>query len=1115
MASELSRILGETDDRLTRLFHIFERDVLDSGAEKLTSYQKYECIFDYLGVGALIVAYGIYSLLGDKEKKSAYCINYYPIEEERVRNTRLNGKSGKQKGRAVFLVDNKADSTSYQTFVFKDNKSWKIDEKKKWEAIKRYLFKSLLNTDHSYVNILNIFYDLIDEPESKLKPLFSMKEYFGHNIDKVKEIVFDKKSLPSNKKSFENKYKLSTKLNYGPYYDYMAIAIKNRNISNAKIQVGTDAYKQFWDSHRKNILKWANANIEYVQTTIPINDRLVKRPKGNIVIVSQARLSEDELGPIKIFAEFFISRLTEVEYSYANMMRLDEIKSANMKAGITNILIDSFSHNVSAHSLAELKWWFEARGNVTKKRFYVDDSNMKLEIRTDGAILIDVSMLKEIEAHYEHLGLIDSTYNKQYCSVHDLIRFCKSPALEVRFQVPTKDDKQLYPSQSRDFKKGFYPRLPVPLDSEISQFMKFLRDKASFWSGVARDIPFGGQSKTWYEIIWDDFLNNPLYLGTIASSEGIGKLNIWLELNINGDVAKGLFVQVDMSLLKEELKMEATDGLEFEGNGECRKYSFIKLGNKFDELRKILLDSRYTVFLPGGVVGEHAFFTLIENTIRNIKHYKVPAVVKQIQNNGINLVISIKAINKTLYQIGIWLGHMTELARSVNGLDTHIVLEMTRQLLEDVVTEGHPRLGGNSQDKICAAMLINNTFRSVEDEHQQIDNSYFPWLTYSGHNGKKEMRVPIKNYLAIKKELNNSQEGQSALWEDAKAKYSLSYGSQREGTIRKYFYAWQSKLYKKIPSYTTSIKDNPSRYKFALIPENDRDNRFRLGAMESGLIRRVSEKTINLRTSEQKAYMLWLKSWLRIQSKGSLIELFQQGASGRDLIGKIILTDECLMFVGVEARNKPLHINNRTKKEILVAHGGISTNTDALCRVRSHGILQTNMGMLYELPHMKSRKSFVAELAEALLTKILIFDNRLSERLGSYRALSDQLSLIVKDENTGEFNKAIKDKSINILVLHLSFIESMKDNKGGKYAENRINQFIEDKLSKHINRSNFVLVITSGRGRIEWWETIKSQYKVFTIFRPIETLLNAVEAGISFKDDIDIKYNLIKALFGS
>ena len=58
-----------------------------------------------------------------------------------------------------------------------------------------------------------------------------------------------------------------------------------------------------------------------------------------------------------------------------------------------------------------------------------------------------------------------------------------------------------------------------------------------------------------------------------------------------------------------------------------------------------------------------------------------------------------------------------------------------------------------------------------------------------------------------------------------------------------------------------------------------------------------------------------------------------------------------------------------------------------------------------------------------------------------------------------------------------------------------------------------MLVITSGRGRADWIHKVEKEPQI--TFRPIETLLSAIEDGVSMKDDYQIKHNLCNLLYGS
>ena len=312
---------------------------------------------------------------------------------------------------------------------------------------------------------------------------------------------------------------------------------------------------------------------------------------------------------------------------------------------------------------------------------------------------------------------------------------------------------------------GFFPRFPVPIDYALFPFLRFLRDKGAFWSGVTRDMPCGGESKSWYEILWEDFANNPLYLGTIAKSEGITKININLAVRKDDSWIAGRFITIDMSIIEYEETLSQNHSLEsitallstnikddecaFDENcaipyQKYSKYALIKLGKCFKSFREMLSQEKFSAFLPGGVVGEHALFTIFENTIRNIKHYKEEKVLNEIKKNGIDFWISLEAkpleIKQQerlkdkpleLFEVSVWLGYEAKLYPEVDKPEDILWKKVTDRTLQPILEEsGVPRMGGNSQDKACAAMLFNNRFSTVESQDSLRDIEYFPWIHY-------------------------------------------------------------------------------------------------------------------------------------------------------------------------------------------------------------------------------------------------------------------------------------------------------------------------------------------------------------------------------------------------
>src|SRR5690606_9251327 len=113
----------------------------------------------------------------------------------------------------------------------------------------------------------------------------------------------------------------------------------------------------------------------------------------------------------------------------------------------------------------------------------------------------------------------------------------------------------------------------------------------------------------------------------------------------------------------------------------------------------------------------------------------------------------------------------------------------------------------------------------------------------------------------------------------------------------------------------------------------------------------------------------------------------------------------------------------------------------------------------------------------------------------------------------------------NFLVVHLSFIETLMKHKGYRDLGELI---LKDIVGDKIVPDNFIIIITSGRGRADWREDLLKFDEVtppakpgqkpcttFTTFRPIETLVAAVENAITMGDDIELKYRLVKTFFGS
>ncbi len=928
-----------------------------------------------------------------------------------------------------------------------------------------------------------------------------------------------------------------------------------------------------------------------------------------------------------------------------------------LKTALISILVDSYAHNISAHSLSALKWWFELRHKIADKRFFIQGKGLHLASFQPTSLDITRAMLQgTTEKYYAALGLTDSVYNSQYCSLFDILNFRLIPEEVNKFLIFDKSNQRYAPTVTDNYpdNKGkvsaekiergigpnsrieincFNPQFPVSLDYALYPFFRFLRDKGAFWSGVTRDNAYGGESKTWYQVLWEDFANNPLYLGTIAKSEGVSKININLAVKHKNNWTHGRFLTIDLSLMdyeeriannpnlkieyqkqdfdviassinnndegisldivrnqerseidatilrKLDNKLESTLlGVENNEIEQCHnaneanyikpyrysKYAFIRLGERFSEFREILSSAEYTIFLPGGVVGEHAIFTIFENTLRNIKHYKNLDCLSTV---GIDFWISIEPeklnisgvssdTNKPneLFKVSVWLGHKTKLVEDdhENGKMNIVYSKLSNTTDSPIMDKyGMPIMGGNSQDKACAAMIFNNKFSSVEDK--QVGNrgnrnqDYYPWVHFTTNVTDQpymsDKDLPPSKIKCRTSKLDHINE---------KSRYEKTLEQNSYGYLKKHFYIWKNDDYIFINPASDLSGENISRFKFVIISSKILDNKIILKVIQEGVIRILIDKDDLLRTKLEieipkryndagnkharirderlrLLYSVWLEKWIL------------------NLNINIYTANDITRYSSVIIENKAPYVKYTItmsgKKmdgiNIPFSHGGIDELSS--CNVRSHGVFWEKYfrnvvqkqfknlleGNVQNAINEGLNLHLLMDFAEVVATNVFIFDNRIKNRMpindDKLNVFRKSLKLVVEEERAfdkkkGEsfknhFDQLMKEyESPNVLVMHLSYIESLGYKEMNK---NSMNNFIHNELKDLIKNDNFILIITSGRGRDLWKEGLEKKYLQKTIFKPIESFIHAIESGISYNDNFDVKHNIIKVIFGS
>ncbi|HZW40315.1 MAG TPA: hypothetical protein VFF33_13535 [Ignavibacteriaceae bacterium] len=830
--------------------------------------------------------------------------------------------------------------------------------------------------------------------------------------------------------------------------------------------------------------------------------------KTSILKIEESKIIQ-ELNTIIKYHYFFLA-LKEQK------LRLEE---KNLKTAIISILVDSFAHNISAHSLNAIIWIYLKRLEQLNHRIRVDNNDLSIQVLYSGkngktCKLISNSELvkssKEALIDYEKLGKDDSTFNMEYFSLQDVITYADYDIIGRLFDFE--------PLISDNIKK--IPNIPVPLDNELKPFLTYLNEKSAFWNGVTRDISSGGMIITLYDLIYS-FADNPLFLGTIAHSEQIHKISIRIGhnnvprefININLD---SLFQsitppqnndfleqndyleilndvddfidtfsfknQINEDLISDKIPeslqrikrshREIYDGFLDYLKSKCKSnfysvtsppYKFVTLSAEFAELRRELTDNK--VFIPGGVIGKHSLFTIFENTLRNVKHVLIEGDLE------IKLNIRIEDVpDKPLFKISTWLDHPSKIDKEK--------IEKTKN--ERIITEDDkPRLGGTSQDKVCAAMLFNNLFSEVNSSRfYDLDGNKIEW--------------PWINQEVI------------------------------NGCVHRSFYLWQGSLCNSLNNEQLSgdsrkIIENPSRFLFSIFNTDEIISKHLIS--ENGIIRILRIHDIHENANKEEIYAVWNSIWIKHNSPLYLTK--NEAASQYQVYPHVIkLVNgyweyEFLGANGVRLEKKELGIR--------FAHGEISENSTNILQYRNHGPLVENYvkrGSQLFSNSLIFERSSMGEMIETFLTKIDIYDNRIYVRIKERNKLEILKSLFLnvfsesciengKDKEVS-FKNYNKSSAINIVIIHLSYIESLN------YNETSVDKFVEDYFKDFLN-INSKLIITTGRGRGLWWDSLKRNEKlcINILFKPIDSLLAAVQDGLIYKDDYLIKYNLMKVIFGS
>ena len=114
-----------------------------------------------------------------------------------------------------------------------------------------------------------------------------------------------------------------------------------------------------------------------------------------------------------------------------------------------------------------------------------------------------------------------------------------------------------------------------------------------------------------YDILWKDFIGNPFYLGSIAYSEKVRKIDIGITF-FDEEIRDENKHYISIKTIEKDAENKTYNGVlasvdlsQIASIDDREKSLFVQKGADFERLSAKLKECQ--VFFPGGVVGKHAF----------------------------------------------------------------------------------------------------------------------------------------------------------------------------------------------------------------------------------------------------------------------------------------------------------------------------------------------------------------------------------------------------------------------------------------------------------------------------------------------------------------------------
>jgi hypothetical protein len=505
--------------------------------------------------------------------------------------------------------------------------------------------------------------------------------------------------------------------------------------------------------------------------------------------------------------------------------------------------------------------------------------------------------------------------------------------------------------------------------------------------------------------------------------------------------------------------------------------------------------------------------------------------------------------------LGVWLNHPVSLIDQKTNRP--VIYKIHDMLKGSIINEkGAPILGGTSQDKICASMLYNNTFYDVENKE---DDSKYPWIKISSSIEDSKDIFPEdmteKDYADTFTNSKGILKKYFWLW---KGKELLEVDDEKDfkkENVNRFKFLRIINRVKEEELKAQARSEGVIRILYNT-PLDEDDNENKIFGLYKQWLKNWKKVNVQINLEYTDTFCILKLENNKVESCYNYYNGEEFGQLIEQLNAKIKEVQDSNPNL-VIPREKEIYyqdfIYSLRKNGMLLflrfAHGE-NESPECIMDIRNHGNFVKyfpEAASTEDIKRSRIPECKLGEFIETVITCICIFDNRLFQRIvdkEKWILLDNVLGITFYEESREiweDLKKGRKHIWINrakkagdeqakrdiiwgrcrdfkdipghyhFLIIHLSFIEEMG------YSEKDINSFIETEVIGTLNElpENFILTIVTGRGREEWWDEIDEKFKKYVTFRPIESLLTAVEDGVAMKDDFQIKYNLVKVLFGS